>query len=85
MSTAQDVPVMYSAPWCGFCTRLKQQLDRAGVAYREVDVDADAAGLARLEEISGGEWVIPTMEFADGTVMVNPPAKVVAEKASPTA
>lgn len=85
MSAAQDIPVMYSAPWCGFCTRLKHQLDRAGIAYREVDVDADAAGLARLEQLSGGEWVIPTMEFADGEVMVNPPAKAVAQKLAPMA
>lgn len=85
MSNAQQAPVMYSAPWCGFCTRLKQQLDLAGIAYREVDVDADAAGLARLEQLSGGEWVIPTVEFADGDVMVNPPAKAVAEKLSLTA
>jgi len=30
---------MYSTPWCGYCRRLKGQLDRAGIAYAEVDIE----------------------------------------------
>ena len=30
---------MYTTSWCGFCRRLKLQLDEAGIAYREVDIE----------------------------------------------
>ena len=30
---------MYSTTWCGYCRRLKSQLDKAGVAYSEVNIE----------------------------------------------
>lgn len=73
-------PVVFSAEWCGHCHRLKAQLEHAGIAYEEVDVDADPAFLERLVQLSDGEWVIPTVEFADGTALVNPSVAAVAAK-----
>ena len=70
--TSTTLPIVYSATWCGHCIRLKAQLDRAGVAYREVDVDQDPSVLPKLEEVNGGEWIIPTVEFSDGSALVNP-------------
>lgn len=78
--TATPLPIVYSATWCGHCIRLKSQLDRAGIAYREVDVDLDPSVLPKLEEVNGGEWIIPTVEFPDGTALVNPSAAAVADK-----
>ena len=37
---------MYGADWCGDCTRAKALLDREGVAYTYVDVEADDTGAA---------------------------------------
>ena len=34
---------MYSTTWCGYCHRLKSQLDRAGIAYDVVDIEQDPA------------------------------------------
>ena len=34
---------MFSTPWCGYCKRLKTQLDRAGIGYAEVDIEQDHA------------------------------------------
>ena len=73
-------PVVFSAEWCGHCHRLKAQLEHAGIAYEEVDVDADPAFLERLVQLSDGEWVIPTVEFADGTALVNPSVAAVTAK-----
>ena len=78
--TSTTLPIVSSATWCGHCVRLKTQLDRAGVAYREVDVDQDPSVLPKLEEVNGGERIIPTVEFADGTALVNPSAAAVADK-----
>jgi mycoredoxin len=66
------LPLVYSAPWCGYCIRLKAQMDREGVAYEEIDVDANPEVLPKLEELNGGEWIIPTVEFSDGSALVNP-------------
>jgi len=30
---------MYSTTWCGYCRRLKTQLDREGIGYTEVDIE----------------------------------------------
>lgn len=68
----RELPLVYSAPWCGYCIRLKSQMDREGVAYEEVDVDANPEVLPKLEELNGGEWIIPTVEFPDGSALVNP-------------
>lgn len=75
-----SLPVVYSAEWCGHCVRLKAQLEREGISYQEVDVDAAPAALAKLEALNGGEWIIPTVEFADGTALINPPVAAVAAK-----
>lgn len=44
--------VLLSATWCGYCRKLRADLDRWGVRYREYDVEnsaegARAAGLLR--------------------------------------
>ncbi len=30
---------MYSTTWCGYCHRLKCQLDREGIGYTVVDIE----------------------------------------------
>ncbi len=71
-------PVIFSASWCGHCTRLKGQLTRLDVPFEVIDVDQNPEHLLALAEANGGEWIIPAVRFADGTVLVNPPAAHVA-------
>ena len=33
---------MYTTPWCGYCHRLKSQLDREGISYDIVDIELRA-------------------------------------------
>lgn len=75
-----NVPVIYSATWCGHCIRLKGQLTRANVAFDVIDVDENPEHLPALAEANGGEWIIPTVRFPDGSVLVNPPAAEVAKR-----
>lgn len=39
---------LYTTGWCGYCMRAKALLDRKGVAYREIDVEADPARRAEM-------------------------------------
>ncbi|GAB3155752.1 mycoredoxin [Amycolatopsis stemonae] len=63
---------VYGASWCPDVKRSRALLDREGVEYSYVDVEADAAAEARVRELQDGERRIPTIVFADGTVLVEP-------------
>jgi mycoredoxin len=64
---------MYSTAWCGHCRRLKRQLDDAGVAFLEVDIDEPEHRHlgARIQAHTGGYRTVPTLEI-DGALYVNP-------------
>jgi len=40
--------VMYSTGWCAFCERARALLKRKGLAFREIDVEQDAALRAEM-------------------------------------
>lgn len=71
---------MYSTAWCGFCRRLKLQLDQAGVEYSEIDIERDPEGAAFVERSNGGNRTVPTLRFADGSTLTNPSVSAVTSK-----
>jgi mycoredoxin len=73
---------MYSTPWCGYCYRLKSQLDREGIAYEVIDIEQDPAAAEFVMSVNGGNQTVPTMRFADGTALTNPSIIQVKEKLS---
>jgi mycoredoxin len=71
---------VYSTPWCGYCMRLKRQLDREGVAYREVDIEQEPSAEQLVMEANGGNATVPTLIFDDGSTLTNPSLKQVLAK-----
>ncbi|MCC3274926.1 MULTISPECIES: mycoredoxin [unclassified Arthrobacter] len=68
---------MFSTSWCGYCRRLKSQLDREGIGYTEVNIE-DVEGTADLvEALNGGNQTVPTVIFPDGSSATNPSASEV--------
>jgi mycoredoxin len=68
---------MYSTTWCGYCRRLKGQMDREGIGYTEVNIEQDPQSAAFVEQANGGNQTVPTVLVvsADGStekVMTNP-------------
>ena len=63
---------MYGTAWCSDCKRAKQFFGEQRVPYDFVDVDADPAGRAVVQEHNDGKDIIPTIVFDDGTVLVEP-------------
>jgi mycoredoxin len=63
---------MYSTAWCGYCYRLKSQLDREGIAYEMVDIEQDPAAAEFVMGVNGGNQTVPTLRFADGSALTNP-------------
>ncbi|MFH7323564.1 mycoredoxin [Aeromicrobium sp. JJY06] len=64
--------VLYSTPWCGYCHRLKSQLQREGIEFTEVDIEQDPDSALIVEQANGGNQTVPTLVFADGTALTNP-------------
>ncbi len=63
---------MYSTTWCGFCHRLRTQMDRAGIEYQVVDIEKDPAAADFVMSVNGGNQTVPTIRFADGSTQTNP-------------
>lgn len=63
---------MFSTTWCGYCRRLKSQLDQAGIGYAEVNIEEVPDAAAFVQEINGGNQTVPTILFPDGTAATNP-------------
>lgn len=77
MSTAVT---MYSTVWCGYCRRLKAQMDREGIAYVEVDIENDPQAAKLVMSVNGGNQTVPTVFFPDGTAIANPTLAQVKKK-----
>ncbi|AKT50988.1 mycoredoxin [Arsenicicoccus sp. oral taxon 190] len=63
---------MFSTTWCGYCRRLKGDLDRAGIGYTEVNIEDAPASAELVETINGGNQTVPTVLFPDGSSATNP-------------
>lgn len=64
--------VIYSTEWCGYCKRLKTQLDSAGLGYEEINIEEDPASAQIVAQANNGNHVVPTLQFADGSTLTNP-------------
>ena len=63
---------MYTTPWCGYCHRLKSQLDREGIVFDIVDIEQVPEAAELVESANGGNQTVPTLVYADGTAQTNP-------------
>ncbi len=63
---------MYSTPWCGYCHRLKGQMDREGIAYEVVDIEQDPSAADVVMQVNNGNQTVPTLVYSDGSAQTNP-------------
>ncbi|HYH33636.1 MAG TPA: mycoredoxin [Nocardioides sp.] len=71
---------MYTTPWCGYCVRLKGQLDREGIEYDVVDIEQHPEAADIVEAANDGNQTVPTLVYTDGTSQTNPSVAQVKEK-----
>ncbi len=71
---------MYTTPWCGYCHRLKSQLDREGIAFDIVDIERDPAAADLVMQANNGNQTVPTLVFSDGSAHTNPSMRQVKDK-----
>ncbi len=56
---------IYSSMWCPFCHRAKRLLQSKGIAFEELDVDADPALRGEMTRRSGGQRTVPQIFIDD--------------------
>lgn len=71
MAPAALPVVVYGTRWCAASQMVRRFLDRAGIPYRYVDLEADPQAAARLAWVSGGAVRHPTV-YVGGQVLVEP-------------
>jgi mycoredoxin len=63
---------VYTTDWCGYCVRLKWQLEREGIPFTEVNVEHDAEAARLVMTINGGDRTVPTVVLPNGLALTNP-------------
>jgi len=56
---------IYSTMWCGYCARARALLQKKGVAFEDIDVDADTTKRDEMIKRAGGRMTVPQI-FIDG-------------------
>ena len=71
---------MYSTKWCGYCHRLRSQMDRAGLDYEVVDIEKHPEAVSIVAHHNRGNHTVPTLVYSDGTAQTNPSLREVKAK-----
>jgi len=71
---------VYGAHWCPDCRRSKQFLGEHQIPYNWVDIEQDKEGESYVLRKNDGKRIIPTIEFADGSILVEPSNAQLASK-----
>lgn len=61
-SAQREDVILYSATWCGYCTKARAHLDGQGIDYELRDVDNDAIGRELREKTGRGG--VPVLDFS---------------------
>jgi thioredoxin reductase (NADPH) len=64
--------VFYGAHWCPDCRRAKQFLGEHQIPYQWVDIEQNPEGEKYVIRKNNGKRIIPTIEFSDGSILVEP-------------
>jgi glutaredoxin-like protein len=72
MAATEEKITVYGTTWCPDCTRSKRCLERNGIAYEWRDIEKNAADREYVVKVNRGKRSVPTIVFADGSVLVEP-------------
>ena len=64
MSQLKPRVTIYSTPWCPYCVRARQFLDKRGIDYHDIGVERDSALRRQMME-SSGRHTVPQIWIGD--------------------
>ncbi|MQG25813.1 MAG: NrdH-redoxin [SAR202 cluster bacterium] len=71
---------MYGTTWCGDCKRAKAFFERHDIEYDWFDTDTNEEFENYVKSLNNGNRVVPTIIFADGSMLVEPSDEELSEK-----
>ena len=72
--------VIYGADWCIDCRRAKRFFQEHNVDFQWVNIDKDKNGEQYVLKLNKGMRSVPTIVFSDGSILVEPSNRQLAEK-----
>ncbi|MEW5868332.1 MAG: glutaredoxin domain-containing protein [Chloroflexota bacterium] len=72
--------IIYATQWCGDCRRARRFFDKHNIPYQWIDIDRDRQAEKIVIQTNQGMRSVPTIVFSDGSVMVEPSERQLAEK-----
>lgn len=69
---------IYTTTWCGPCKRLKSQLSREGITYKEIDINTNPGAAEFVMSVNNGNQTVPTVvvESPNGRVVRTNPSVI---------
>lgn len=77
--TSEHVTI-FATTWCPYCQSLLTSLNKAEIPFQGWDVEKHEDLAEWVKSVNGGNRVVPTVLYSDGTYATNPPAAVVGDK-----
>jgi mycoredoxin len=76
-----DVKIsVYGTNWCGDCRRVRTFLDNKKIPYTFINIDQDKTSEQFVIKTNRGMRSVPTIVFEDGSILVEPSTKTLADK-----
>ena len=72
--------IVYGTNWCGDCRRTQRFLQDNQVSYKFINIDLDKKGEQFVLSTNRGMRSVPTIVFPDGSILVEPTNRQIAEK-----
>ena len=79
MSDTPEI-TLYGNTWCGGSRRARLLFDRKGIPYTFIDIDKDEKAASYVESLNHGYRSVPTIVWADGSMLVEPTEDQLAKK-----
>ena len=71
---------VYGTTWCADCDRAKAFMDDHDIKYEWTNIEEEVEFVDLVLRINDGQKRVPTILFADGSVLVEPSNRELAEK-----
>lgn len=71
---------LYGASWCGSSRRVRLLLDNHSIPYVWIDIDQNEEGARTVATLNHGNRSVPTLVWADGSILAEPTNEQLAEK-----
>ena len=61
--------IVYTHPDCDYSAALKEELDRDGIDYKEIDLKLNSDAWLKVEDLTGGERITPVVVEGENVIV----------------